>query len=352
MSEMSTGDTPQMPEAMSPSEFWDFYFASQIKSGVRTPIGEYRVVCPPVPKGKELIPSSPPRRAELSRDAMVGYDYMEDPRFGLGLHHSLAGALEAVVGAPVMENETIPQHAELRFAIELLGQPRPDPSTEYPALRELVLRRLEDARCTAASVGDAMSSRLPTETDRRAYEESGRIAELHAERELVYKAYALHTTDPAATEQLLACLANKDNDDVQTLQVVVWSLGRHNDKGSIRPLLAVLADEESPFLHGLAQQALQRLCSGEQLIELADSDRAVEHWSAVERSLPNARNTEAWVRRDAGSFFWEKRQRAAQAAGQDVRLRFLLGELAEDEVLQVRETAAAVREQPEDTPRS
>jgi len=85
------------------------------------------------------------RRLELTRQELVDYEYGEDLEFSLGVSGRLSQALAWVMGAPLMEEETIPARDQLGLALRLVRGIELWPGESRAAAAE-VLERLTERK--------------------------------------------------------------------------------------------------------------------------------------------------------------------------------------------------------------
>jgi hypothetical protein len=96
--------------------------------------------------GDSLLPED--RRFELTRAEFLDYEYDQDLGFSVGVSDRLPPALVWVIGAPPMENETVPNTDQLELARRLLrGSPAPWP-WESRSAAERVLWNLAERKTT------------------------------------------------------------------------------------------------------------------------------------------------------------------------------------------------------------
>jgi hypothetical protein len=109
--------------------------------------------------GEGLLPEQ--RRFELAHEEFLPYAYDEDALFLAGVSGELARALAWVVGAPPMEEETIPGREQLHLARRLLrGTPAPWPQ-EPRAAGEGVLWKLQKRMLTPDEALAELVARAP-----------------------------------------------------------------------------------------------------------------------------------------------------------------------------------------------
>ncbi len=321
-------------DSVSPSvaEFWDLYAGSDLVTLGRNRVvgytGSYYVDeddRPAAMIGEE-------KRFALSRKELLEFNYADEPLFDLGIYDELAAAISAIIHMPMMQDETTPFRDQLELVPRLLEQPVPGPETPYGTLRRQALMALENARISIEKSAALMEELMPGEEEYKAYQDAGMVSLLHAEREILLKAYAFCTTETQITKQITAVIDNHKYEDAITVQTAIWALGRHNDKAAIEYLLKLFRGSEFDFHRIVVQEALQFLFTGRELIPLT-GDNEWRYWNDQAQRLPST--PAAWTAHDAESVFWEKRLRAAiywKTAGEESRLE----PLKEDEVLQVR----------------
>lgn len=221
-------------------------------------------------------------------------------------------------------------------ALGLLTGPAIGERVTYDVVREMLLSALPDSEIPLEAALLLLRELHPTARDYELYSSTGRISALHAERDLVLKAFALVTTDSRVAAALQAVIDNEAREDALTVKIAIWALGRHNDKSGIDHLIPLLDRPSYRIYLGEVEEALSFLCSGSELVPPAEADE-MEHWKEVRRNLP--RDSEAWWRHDAESVFWEKRLRCAQTLGRHPEVRDLAERLKADEVPNVRAAA-------------
>ena len=321
-------------DSVSPSvtQFWDLYADNDLVTLSRDRVvgytGTYYVDEDDHPAA--LIGEE--KRFELSRKELLKFAYADEPMFELNVFDELAKALSALIRMPMMQDDTAPFRDQLGLVLRLREQPEPGPETSYGALRKQALMGLERGRITFEKAAAMMEELMPGKEEYEAYEDAGMVSLLHAEREILLKAYAFCATQSRITEQIKAVIDNHKYEDVITVQTAIWALGRHNDKAAIEFLLKLLRGREFDFHQIVVQEALQFIYSGRELIPLT-GENELQYWTERARTLPST--AAAWAAHDAESVFWEKRLRAVKywkSAGEDSRIE----PLKEDEVLPVR----------------
>ncbi|MGD8451643.1 MAG: hypothetical protein PVJ57_07470 [Phycisphaerae bacterium] len=320
---------------MSPlklDEFWEYYADQELLDFKRDPAtSAYSGTCRNTGTG-----SGPMAEEEISfafdRAALLRYGYERDRMFGLGIFDELSEALAMLVAMPLMKEESIPNRDQLELVFQLLGLTPPEWDVEYSAVHAQALAELGRAKISREKAVALMDELKPDGDDYEAYEGTGMVALLHAERELLLKAYAFCTTDSQITRQIAAVIENHEREDTMTVQAAIWALGRHDDKAAIDSLIALLNRGDFQFHCATIQETLQFLCSGRELIPIAD-EQEWKHWSDRKQQLPTS--PAAWTQHDATSVFWEKRLRVARQWSAD-RAEGQLAQLKMDEVLPVR----------------
>ncbi len=183
----------------------------------------------------------------------------------------------------------------------------PDPPG-YPFSHDILLAALPEAEIPLDAALRRLRDLQPTPADYQRYEASGQVATLHAEREVLLKAFALLSTDRRAAEALRAVIENEACEDAITVRIAIWALGRQNEKNAIDYLMSLLPRPQYRIYRDEIEEALTFLCSGVELLPAADADE-LEHWTAIHAGLP--KDQAAWWEHDAESVFWEKRLRCA-----------------------------------------
>jgi hypothetical protein len=310
--------------------FWAAYSEGAVAELERHPGRDYRGKLDTDPDGRDFVVSWP---------ALVRYDYQANPQFSLGVHTRLGRALRTVIGARLMRQDTRPHRAQLWFVLELLGRPQKELS--YQELREYALEELARADIPPERAVAALQQRLPDEARWAAYQNDGDVAYLAMEREVVLKAFGLLVTDSRVCRALMSVVENHAREDVVTVGLALWALGRLNDKDAIPFLIRLLADPRFGYHTLEAERALQLLCSGGRMIPLSSGGEAPrEYWERA--AAPLQRGADDWARVDAASVFWEKRLRRARAwvttGGQPAEL----AALRDDEVEPVRRAISPV----------
>lgn len=193
-------------------------------------------------------------------------------------------------------------------ATDWLTNPLPPDPPGYLFSREVLLDTLPEAEIPLDAGLRRLRELQPAAAEYHRYEGSGRVAELHAERELLLKALALLATDTRAAEALRSVIENEACEDAITVKIAIWALGRQNAKSTVDYLISLLPRPQYRIYLDEIEEALTFLCSGAELVPAADADE-VEHWTAIQAGLP--KDQAAWWERDAESVFWEKRLRSA-----------------------------------------
>jgi hypothetical protein len=363
------------PAYISVGGFWEHLYAGRVTQLRRDFAGGCRGA---VVAGDSLFGGE--GRLELTRQELLDYEYAEDLGFSLGVSGNLSQTLAWVIGAPLMEEDTIPNQGQLGLvrrlvrgtlaawpreprtsadrilsqvaerkiqppeaivelgalapafhrntaplcravvpavaegrlgpyeALGLLADSQVPERAGYDTLREILLAALGEAEIPLELAILLLQDLRPTAVEYDRYAATGQTAELHVEREVLLKAFALLTTDPRAVEALHAVIGNEAFEDLFTVKIAIWALGRHNGKIGIAYLVALFDQPEFRLYLTEIEEALSFLCSGAELIPPAEGDPG-EHWSEVRDSLP--RDPESWWRHDSESVFWEKRLRCA-----------------------------------------
>lgn len=333
---METDNQDEFKDAQfDSSQFWDRYFAGRLPSMKRILETGYSGLFLDFPKPGGSFAIGTEVKFSITRKDLLKHNYTNDIRFSIGVYAELNAAMIAVISAPMMETETIPNVLQLKYVFDLLGQPKPADDLKYPALRQLTLKRLESKNISVNSVGRSLDLLKPGEQEYNIYKMSGAVSELHAERELVLKCYGVLFSNENAVKQLQAVIDNQEFEDVQTVQIALWALGRQNDKRCLQYLLKLLTLDEFEFYYMDVQRAMQLICSASELLPLVD-EKVSDHWKEVVAKLPQASDLDAWADRDAKSIFWEKRLRCSTEWKSFKKHVSLLAQLARDEVLPVR----------------
>jgi len=246
-------------------------------------------------------------------------------------------------------------------AAHLLYATTPAADTDYLLVSRIVLETLSECDLPTEKACRFLEALRPTQTDYAEMIDTGRIASVHTERDVLLKALSMCHTDERITAQFLAVLNNHANEDLFVVFEAIAALGLHNDKSSIRALIACLAREEMARYRDAVEEALQMLCSGPTLISKAifgadlsqymddvpegsdedegedvDQDLKMEYdyWEEKAKTLPNTAFD--WSRSDAESVFWQKRLRCALSQGPPQFPAQQLQALRNDEVATVR----------------
>ncbi len=317
---------------LSVADFWDLYAEADLLTLKRDPDRGYTGTYYVDENGEPAVFLGEEKQFTLTRDELLKYRYKDEPLFELGVCDDLAAALAMLVAMPIMRNDTAPNRAQLGLVLELLDQDEPGADVAYRAVWQQTSAALEDGDISLEDAAELMEDLLPDQEDYDAYEATGAVTMLNAEREILLKAYAFCPTDSAITEQITAVINNHEREDVITVQTAIWALGRHNDKAALDTLYNLLGNEELDFHSLTIQDALQYLASGRELVPTTGEDER-GYWSKQRRQLP--KDPAAWAAHDAGSIFWEKRLRVAsgwKASGEETRL----DRLKKDEILPVR----------------
>ncbi len=319
---------------LSVADFWELYAEADMLTLKREPDHGYTGTFYVDADDEPAVFLGEEKEFKLTRDELLEYPYHDEPLFQLGVCDNLADALAMLVAMPAMQADTAPNRAQLGLVLELLDQDLAMPASEVPyrALWQQTSAALEDGEISLEDAAEFMEDLKPDQIDYRAYDETGSVGFLNAEREILLKAYAFCPTNPAITEQITAVIDNHEREDVITVQTAIWALGRHNDKAALDYLYNILGKEELDFHSLTIQDALQYLASGQALIPTTGDDER-GHWSKQRRQLP--KDPAAWAAHDANSVFWEKRLRVAtewKAGGEEARL----DRLKKDEILPVR----------------
>ena len=297
-------------------EFWEYYADQELLKFKRDPAtSAYSGVC----SGTGAMAGEEFSFA-FDRAALLHYNYRANRIFELGIHDELSEALAMLVAMPLMREESIPNRDQLELIFRLLDLTPPEWDVEYSAMHAQALAGLGKKKISRDKAVTLMEELRPDGDDYEAYAGTGMVALLHAEREILLKAYAFCTTDPQITNQITAVIGNHEREDAMTVQAAIWALGRHNDKAAIATLHGLLGQDAFAYHRVTIQEALQYLCSGHGLIPLAEENEW-KYWSDRQRNLPST--PAAWIERDAESVFWEKRLRVAlqwRAEGAEDRL--------------------------------
>jgi len=243
------------------------------------------------------------------------------------------------------------QAAHLLYGVE----PRYD--MPFPALSGIVLEVLTKCELPLEKACQFLEYLLPDEENYQEMQASGRIAAVNTERDVLLQALAMSPTGSGITDQFVRIINNHNNEDLFFIIEAIKALGVHNGKAAIEYLVACLDRGDMARYWDDIEGALQRLCSGSELIpkavfgidfenlsesELAEMEGKEDHelrieydyWQGKLKTLPGT--PEAWFQHDAGSVFWEKRLRCALQA-RDLKVPgAMLEELQRDEVATVR----------------
>lgn len=322
----------------SATQFWDQYFSGRALAMTRDLDKGCTWSTTSFPSEPGKAPFDFEVKHTVQRRHLLKYDYDADVRFSLGIYPRLPLAMVAVISAPLMQKETIPNQDQLRYVFELLGQPVPAGTQDYAALRQLAIRRLQARELSIESAGRSLTHLKPGAREYREYKATGQISALHAQREIVLKSFGILVTNPKVSELLKAVIDNQQNEDVQSVKIALWAMGRQNDKHSLQYLLQLLTVKDYAFFRVDIERAVQFICSGRDLISLSD-DEPFDYWRKQREKLPQADAQDAWADHDARSIFWEKRLRCAVEWKAKSKNLTLVARLAVDEVLPVRAAA-------------
>jgi hypothetical protein len=236
------------------------------------------------------------------------------------------------------------------------------PSTEivlWDDLRRLVLETLDESHLEPSTVCRFLRHIRPTAEDYELMRASGKISAVRTERDVLLQALGRHTLSGVALQEISSILGNHENEDLFLLADAIRALGRSNDKQAIRVLLECLDRGDMERYWGDIEEALQRICSGSELIpnlafgfdvdSLSESDLAAmegldetevrlerDYWKKIVAELPTS--AAEWIEHDARSVFWEKRLRCALNTSTPEKI---LRELCNDEVPAVRHAAGS-----------
>lgn len=260
-----------------------------------------------------------------------------------------SAAKPLVEAAPPTHRNTAPLGAALAQAVAerrvgwyeatswLAHAVAPDPPG-YEFSRHVLSSALPEAEIPLDAALERLRGLQPTPADYQRYQARGQVAALHAERELLLKAFALLSTDDRVAAALREVVDNEACEDSFTTKIAIWALGRHNEKSAVDYLVSLLSRPQYRIYLDEIEEALAFLCSAEELTPAAEADE-LEHWSAIRAGLPA--DPEAWWERDAQSVFWEKRLRSALTLdpARDERHARLAIQLRGDEVPNVRRAA-------------
>jgi hypothetical protein len=326
-------------DIVSAIEFWRCYSEGRITWMERVRGRGYRGDLVRVPdatidgRPDEEIPFS------VQHDDLVRYDYVQNPKFSVGIYSSLAEALSAVIDARLMQTETIPNVAQLRLVAELVGLPLAQEEIPYSSLRSRVLARLSDCYIELDGAIELLRKLKPNAGDYQAFKKDGDLDRLHVERGVLVKSFGILVTKPKTSDALKIIIENRSCDYIGTVELAIWALGRQNEKESIAYLIGLLEQQLFEPSVPVIERALQFVCSGDKLITRSPVTPIAAYWTEVQSDLP--KTSAEWAAHDASSVLWEKRLRCAHQWARSGEHGELLEILGQDEVGPVRAAAEA-----------
>lgn len=312
---------------ISPTQFWDAYYAGSLSKLERDP--STRLLRGIVADRSQSTVLPDFVEFELHADILAQYDY-SDFRFTLPVQSDIAHALITVLDSPAMREDTIPNRAQLELVSTLCDCSKQTPGDYWQ--RQYGLKNTLEQRClTTSQAIEALTAGVPDDAAYARYKSTHDSASLGTDRQVLVKALALLPTDPEISAALLRVFQNV-YEHLGTLTSAIWALGRHNDKSTIAPLVDAIGKAPYRMCMPAIERALQALCSGRTLFSLAHFQ---QYWPEVSAALPT--DGAQWSLWDAGSVIWEKRLR--RALEWKAEWSPLLGVLRDDEVEQVRRHA-------------
>lgn len=262
---------------------------------------------------------------------LASHDYSTDFRFALLPTISISKSLHAVITAPALALDNLPNLSQLKLVARLCGFSSPGTlSLSYEQRRYAIAHAALSANLSIRTLCSALRE-SPTADDLAKYHQTREHIYLRSDRAVLILASAVGPTNLDVSNALLE-IASNPNEAAFLRSLAIWAIGRNNCKSSIPTLHAWLDDARFARLQLDLQRALQYLCSGNQLVPIS-STAPFEHWRHIANDLPQS--DADWQARDVHSVFWEKRCRTALTPVSPA----VLNAVVADEVAPVRRAA-------------
>lgn len=267
-------------EKCKPEKFWNIYFNKEFVSLTRGQ-NEHIGVFMDYSKANKNLFVQFPKFAQISvkRKDLIDYEYNKDIRFKI-FYEKISDAIQSEFSLSLYNENTL-GNALILGQLEMMTGRQ---TVRYEQRRIKVLEEIENSNIRFEEITESL--RII------------RSAQIFLIRVLA------KTLLPEAYEILKHIVMNPyENHEVAI--AAIKALARFNRKKDIEFFVEILKDEKSFSLHPTINEALQFLCSSQELLTKPTDVELAPFWESVLPGLP--KKTEQWLIHDSKSVFWEKR---------------------------------------------